>query len=101
MLWEAMQFYMDLYESNLGYRTCMLHDPLAMALALDPGLATYSYARAAIELRGEHTRGQVVADLRANARERPESAGEPGVIGFVEDLDVAEFHRRFLHAFGV
>src|SRR5699024_4409672 len=48
LLWNAMQFYLDSYEKNLGRRTCMLHDPLAMALALDPDLATYSHASAAI-----------------------------------------------------
>lgn len=101
MLWRAMQFYMDLYEKNLGRRTCMLHDPLAMALALDPGLATYAHARARIELRGEHTRGQVVADLRPGARPGPEAAAEPGVLTYVDTLDTAEFHRRFLAAFGV
>ncbi len=42
----------------------MLHDPLAMALALEPGIATYRLARAGIELRGERSRGQLVADLR-------------------------------------
>lgn len=101
LLWNAMQFYMDLYEKNVGRRTCMLHDPLAMALALDPDLATYSHASAAIELRGEHTRGMVVADLRPAAAVGAEFAGEPGVITYVDSLDVEEFHRRFLNSFGV
>lgn len=100
LAWNAMQFYLDSYERNLGYRTCMLHDPLAMALALDPTLATYRYARGAIELRGEHTRGQVVADLRTSAAIGAEQAREPGVISFVDSLDVATFHQRFLDSFG-
>lgn len=99
LLWQAMQFYMDLYEQALGERTCLLHDPLAMALALDPELATYRYARARVELRGEHTRGQVVADLRPAAAVSPSKARESGVISFVDALDVAEFHRRFLASF--
>ncbi len=101
LLWNAMQFYIGRYEQNLGRRTCMLHDPLAMALALDPGLATYRHVPAAIELRGEHTRGQVVADLRPSARLGPQRAGDGGVVSFVDDLDVEEFHARFLAAFGV
>lgn len=100
-LWRAMQFYLDRYEKNLGYRTCMLHDPLAMALALDPGLATYAHARASIELRGEHTRGMVLADLRPGAGVPEGAAREPGVLTYVESFDVEEFHRRFLAAFGV
>lgn len=99
LVWEAMGFYMDLYERSLGYRTCMLHDPLAMALALDESLAEYSYARAGIELRGEHTRGMVVADLRPGVRVDPAQAREPGVLRYVTDVDIPEFHRRFLAAF--
>lgn len=99
LVWEAMEFYMDSYERSQGYRTCMLHDPLAMALALDDGLAQYSYARASIELAGSHTRGMVVADLRPRARVDSAQAHEPGVLRYVTAFDVAEFHRRFLAAF--
>lgn len=100
LIWQAMQFYLDVYESNLGYRTCMLHDPLAMALALDPDLATYRHAQAHIELRGEHTRGMVVADLRPGSVVPASAAGEPGVIRYVDELDVESFHRRFVDSFG-
>src|SRR5699024_6999225 len=94
-LWATMQHYLDLYERNLGRRTCLLHDPLAMALALDEQLADYRLVRADVELRGEHTRGQVVADLRPS-QIAPLEAREPGVVRIVEDFDVATFHERFL-----
>ncbi|MPV49636.1 nucleoside hydrolase [Pseudactinotalea sp. HY160] len=94
-LWAAMQHYLDRYERTLGRRTCLLHDPLAMALAVDHRLASYRLVRAGVELRGERTRGQVTADLRPG-RPDPEDARVPGVVRIVEDLDVAAFHDRFL-----
>ncbi len=98
-LWATMQHYLDLYERNLGRRTCLLHDPLAMALALDEHLADYRLVHATVELRGEHTRGQVVADLRPS-RLAPADASKPGVVRIVEELDVATFHERFLASLG-
>lgn len=96
-MWRAMRFYIDLYEQNLGHRTCLLHDPLAMALALDPGLATYRAVPAQIELRGSHTRGQVVADLRTTVRQG--ETNDPGMIRIVDDLNLEKFHQRFLDSF--
>jgi purine nucleosidase len=42
---------------------CFLHDPLAVAAALDPALVTTKPAHVEIELEGRHTRGQTVADF--------------------------------------
>jgi purine nucleosidase len=98
-MWPVMQHYLDVYEKNLGERTCVLHDPLAMALALDPELATYRLVRAAVELRGDRSRGQVVADLRGY-EPAPEDPREPGVVRIVDTLDTASFHERFLSALG-
>ena len=58
LTWRLIQHYLDVYEGVLGERTCVLHDPLAMALALEPELATYRLVRAVMELRGERSRGQ-------------------------------------------
>jgi purine nucleosidase len=98
-MWPVMQQYLDVYEANLGERSCVLHDPLAMALALDPGLATYRLVRASIELRGERSRGQVVADLRGY-QPAPTDPAEPGVVRIVDSLDITAFHERFLRALG-
>lgn len=99
LAWKAMEFYIDFYTETLGYPTCLLHDPLAMAIALDPDLATYRYTHAQVELRGEFTRGQVVGDLRPRAGYDSSHRREPGVIRYVADFDIAEFHRRFLTCF--
>ncbi|WP_369134592.1 nucleoside hydrolase [Modestobacter sp. I12A-02662] len=98
-MWPVMQQYLDVYEKNLGERTCVLHDPLAMALALDPELATYRLVRAGVELRGERSRGQVVADLRGY-EPAPVDPLEPGVVRLVDTLDTAAFHERFLRSLG-
>lgn len=99
LMWRILQHYIGIYEGPLGERTCVLHDPLAMALALDPELATYRLVRAGVELRGERSRGQVVADLRGYEPD-PTDPLEPGVVRIVDTLDVAEFHERFLRALG-
>src|SRR5690606_27502625 len=59
LLWNAMQHYLDIYERAVGVRTCALHDPLAIALALDERLGQYRLVNVRMELRGEHSRGQV------------------------------------------
>jgi purine nucleosidase len=61
---DIVGFYADFYQSFLGKPGFVPHDSLAVALLLDPGLATYREERLAIELTGRHTRGQLVADLR-------------------------------------
>ena len=98
-MWPVMQHYLDVYEKTLGVRTCVLHDPLAMALALEPELATYRLVRAAVELRGERARGQVVADLRGY-EPAPADPRQPGVVRIVDTLDTPAFHERFLRALG-
>ncbi|MEO6309113.1 MAG: nucleoside hydrolase [Leifsonia sp.] len=99
LAWKIMQFYLDAYEAQLGVRTCVLHDPLALALALDPGLATYRTIAASLELRGERSRGHLVGDLRGYNRE-PLDPKAPGVIRIVESLDTATFHENFLRSLG-
>lgn len=42
---------------------CFLHDPLAVAAAIDPGLVTTRAAHVEVELEGRHTRGETVADF--------------------------------------
>jgi purine nucleosidase len=99
LAWQIMQFYLDVYESVLGARTCVLHDPLAMALALDPELATYRTLSAFVELGSGRTRGTLVGELR-RAKEVPLDPAAPGVIRIVDTLDTVTFHERFLRALG-
>jgi purine nucleosidase len=42
---------------------CFLHDPLAVATAIDPSLVTTATCHVEVELEGRHTRGETVADF--------------------------------------
>jgi purine nucleosidase len=42
---------------------CFLHDPLAVAAAIDPSLVTTATCHVEVELEGRHTRGETVADF--------------------------------------
>ncbi len=98
LAWRIMQHYLDVYEKVLGERSCVLHDPLAMALALDPGLATYRAVTAYVDTGTSRSRGAIVGDLRGYAG-TPDPAA-PGVIRVVDTLDTETFHERFLQALG-
>lgn len=91
--WAALDFYLNAYQRWSGRRSCPLHDPLAMALALQPDLATYRTAYTSVELRGGATRGALVPDLRASSERPPEPGGE---VIYVDDLDVERFQALFV-----
>ena len=65
-----------------------LHDPLAMALAIDSGLARTRALRMRVETRGVHTRGMSIADRRSHRTPR-RRAGENAAGGDVPLVDVA------------
>jgi purine nucleosidase len=61
-------FYVRSYETmHPGIAGCGLHDPLAVAIAEDPTLATTERMSVDIELAGVLTRGSTVADRRRTA----------------------------------
>jgi purine nucleosidase len=52
---------------TLGVSAVALHDPLAVAIALDPTLVTMVETTVVVETEGQHTLGQTVVDLRHKA----------------------------------
>ncbi len=98
LAWRIMQHYLDVYEKVLGERSCVLHDPLAMALALDPGLATYRTVSVYVDTGTSRSRGAIIGDLRGYA-DTPDPA-TPGTVRIVDTLDTGTFHERFLQALG-
>jgi inosine-uridine nucleoside N-ribohydrolase len=52
-----------------------MHDPLAVAALVDPGIVTFQPMHVAVELRGEHTYGMTVCDARAVRSGEPEAGG--------------------------
>ncbi|MCC6580483.1 MAG: nucleoside hydrolase [Phycisphaeraceae bacterium] len=94
---EIIEFYYNFYLDNDKHRASHLprgagmHDPMAVAVAEDPTLATMEAIRGDIELQGEFTRGQLVADRR------PIPGQEPNV-RICSDFKVDEFLNRFCEA---
>ncbi|GAA4939581.1 nucleoside hydrolase [Streptomonospora halophila] len=90
-----LRFYTDWYSGMFGVRQCAMHDPLAAAVLIDPTLVTDAVeVPVRVELRGEHTRGQTVADLRLN---RDRTDGRPAVT-LVGDVDGEAFFKRMTDA---
>lgn len=50
-----------------------LHDPLAVAVAIDPSLVRVTTLPVRVETRGQHTLGMTLADHRHTARRTPQS----------------------------
>jgi purine nucleosidase len=67
-LMRMTEFYVKAYKRIYpGIAGCGLHDPLAVAVAEDPSLARMERMFVDVELHGELTRGQTVADRRLTA----------------------------------
>lgn len=70
-LMRIAAFYVDAYQTMYpGIAGCGLHDPLAVAIAEDPSLATMERMAVDVELHGSLTRGQTIADRRRTAHDR-------------------------------
>jgi purine nucleosidase len=91
-LMRIAQFYVNAYRAQYpGIAGCALHDPLAVALAEDASLVTTEAMRVDVELAGELTRGQLVADRRRTGAVQPNAA-------VCIDVDVPRFIERFAAA---
>jgi purine nucleosidase len=64
---ELMEFFEKAYQDAQGFPFPPVHDPVAVAYVIDPTLVRAVRAPLSVELRGEHTLGMTVADLRAPA----------------------------------
>ena len=85
---DAARHYFDLMQRRGRPRALVMHDPLAVAVALDPSLVKTQDLPVDVETRGEITRGQTVADFR----------GEPGRIGVALEVEAERFRRDYLAA---
>lgn len=91
MIEDATRFYLEAYHDlGHGYQAHM-HDPLAAAVALDPGLVNTRPATVDIELTGTLTRAMTVTDW--SGRREPNA-----LIGI--DVDAAGFFDRFIERVG-
>lgn len=64
LLHAAVTFYIDFHLAVGRPEGGHMHDPLALASAIDPSLCTWAETRVQVELEGRWTRGETVTDLR-------------------------------------
>ncbi len=62
-LQEAVPFYIEFYARARGYSGACMHDPLALAIAIDPELAQLRSTRVEVETDAPWTHGMTVTDL--------------------------------------
>lgn len=88
LLVELTMTYREFYRTELGRDGTVLHDAVAMAEAIGPGLLDTVPLPLEVGCAAGPTRGMVVADRRSAAsRERSESPGRPVAVATDADLD--------------
>jgi purine nucleosidase len=85
---DAAAHYFELMDTRGRPRALVMHDPLAVAVALDPSLVVTRALPVDVETRGELTRGQTLADFR----------GPAGRIGVALEVDATRFRADYLAA---
>ncbi len=93
VLEDAMRFYFEFHFSQGEGYLAHLHDPLAAAVALDPGVIETRSAAVAVELTGTLTRGMTIADWSGRWGRQPNA--RVGVY-----VDPEEFFTRFIARVG-
>jgi purine nucleosidase len=90
---DALRFYMEFHARYDGFYGAFIHDPLAVAAALDPGLITTEPLFVGVETRGELTDGMTVADRR-------KLTGHPANLDVAVSADVPTFMERLVERIG-
>lgn len=87
---DMLGTYADFYES-IGFSGLALHDPFAMACAIDESLAVFGEYFVAVETQGELTRGKTVVDTLGVSGKKPNTRvaidlDREGFIAMMSDL---------------
>src|SRR4029453_4269006 len=90
---DALRWYFEFHERYDGFYGAFIHDPLAVAAALDPGLITTEPLYVDVETRGEITTGMTVADRRR-------LPGPPPNLDVGAEADIATFLARLIERIG-
>ncbi len=90
---DALRFYFEFHERYDGFYGAFIHDPLAVAVALDRSLARTEPLFVDVETRGELTTGMTVADTRHLTGNAPNA-------DVVTDADIATFLDRLIERVG-
>ena len=85
---DALRFYMEFHAHYDGFYGAFIHDPLAVAAALDRSLVTTDGLFVDVETGGELTTGMTVADRRPMTNREPnlDVAVTADIAGFMERL---------------
>ncbi len=90
---DALRFYFEFHAQYDGFYGAFIHDPLAVAAALDRSLVTTQAWFVDVETRGEVTSGMTVADRRG-------LTGKPPNVDVAVTADVATFLDRLIERVG-
>jgi purine nucleosidase len=90
---DALRFYMEFHSRYDGFYGAFIHDPLAVAAALDPTLVRTEALAVDVELGGTLTTGQTVTDWRR-------IWGKPPNLDVAVEANAAEFLERFIERVG-
>jgi purine nucleosidase len=90
---DALRFYMEFHSRYDGFYGAFIHDPLALATALDPTLVRTEAVTVDVELGGRLTTGETVTDWR-RVWNRPPN------LDVAVEADTARFMGRFIERVG-
>jgi purine nucleosidase len=90
---DALRFYMEFHSRYDGFYGAFIHDPLAMAVALDRSLGRAESLTVDVELAGSLTAGETVTDWRRVWGRAPN-------VDVVVEADVARFFGQFVERVG-
>lgn len=93
---DCTEIYMAFYRDNEGFYGCYLHDPLAMAVAIDPSLVKTKSLYMMVETKGQFTTGMSLADRR----DRRDEKMNPPNVEVCLDVDTERFTQLFAQLVG-
>jgi purine nucleosidase len=88
---DSARYYFELMEKRYGARRFVMHDPLAIAAAVDPSLIVTEPAAVDVEIAGELTSGMTVVDWRGVWKRTPNAE-------VATEVDAPRFLAAFLDA---
>ncbi len=90
---DALRFYMEFHSRYDGFYGAFVHDPFAVAAALEPALVRTEALTVEVELGGTLTTGETVTDWRR-------AWGRPPTLDVAVEGDAAAFFERFIERVG-
>ena len=90
---DALRFYMEFHSRYDHFYGAFIHDPLALAAALDPTLVRTEAVSVEVELGGRLTTGETVTDWRR-------VWGRPPNVDVAVEAEVDRFFERFIERVG-